>query len=197
MKVMAYTNSCRTKVKLKITTVRMPDNESGTMILTKVPSRLSPFIMAASSMSRGTALKKPIIRARERPTSRRKVDHGCSKQAFIVDQVDARMPDARRRGDLMVEADARLRRRREPRLAIETPDVALGDNELAAFPLVEERRRRRPYARDSDVAVRDPHAQSATLRGSISAGYTAHCRPVAPWRGPSAKDSLLVSDYPT
>src|SRR5215467_11863223 len=60
MKVSAYTNSWVTRVKLKMMTVRMPATEIGITTLAKAPSRLSPSIMAASSMSGGMALKKPM-----------------------------------------------------------------------------------------------------------------------------------------
>ncbi|MCY1554795.1 hypothetical protein D9M68_913970 [compost metagenome] len=50
-----------TSVNVKMTTVMIPADESGTTTLTKAPKRLKPSIMAASSMSCGMALKKPII----------------------------------------------------------------------------------------------------------------------------------------
>ncbi len=49
-----------TSVKLKITTVRTPATDRGMTIFTNAPKRLNPSIMAASSRSRGMALKKPI-----------------------------------------------------------------------------------------------------------------------------------------
>ncbi|MCY1303340.1 hypothetical protein D9M68_896160 [compost metagenome] len=44
-----------------MTTVSIPLDDSGTTTFRKAPKRLSPSIMAASSISRGTALKNPII----------------------------------------------------------------------------------------------------------------------------------------
>ena len=43
-----------------MTTVRMPAVDTGTTTRRKAPKRLSPSIIAASSRSRGIALKKPI-----------------------------------------------------------------------------------------------------------------------------------------
>ena len=43
-----------------MTTVRMPASEIGITTLTKAPKRDRPSIIAASSRSRGIALKKPI-----------------------------------------------------------------------------------------------------------------------------------------
>src|SRR5689334_25330108 len=59
-KVSAYTNSCSVNVKVKITTVRMPGSDSGIAILMKAPNRLQPSTIAASSISTGSDLKKPI-----------------------------------------------------------------------------------------------------------------------------------------
>src|SRR5579871_4772518 len=60
MNVSAYTNSCKVRVKVKITTVRMAGTDSGTTILMKAPNRLQPSTIAASSISGGIALKNPI-----------------------------------------------------------------------------------------------------------------------------------------
>src|SRR3989304_9530012 len=60
MKVSAKTNSFIAKVKLKITTVRIPATEIGITTLTNAPNRLNPSIIAASSRSLGIALKNPI-----------------------------------------------------------------------------------------------------------------------------------------
>src|SRR5580700_8160966 len=60
MKVRAYTNSCVTSVKVKITTVRMPESEIGTTSRTNAPKRVRPSTIAASSSSRGIDLKNPI-----------------------------------------------------------------------------------------------------------------------------------------
>src|SRR5262245_59738867 len=60
MNVSAYTNSCMTSVKLKITTVSSLATDMGSTTLTNAPKRLSPSTMAASSRSRGITLKKPI-----------------------------------------------------------------------------------------------------------------------------------------
>src|SRR5262245_30998925 len=59
-KVSAYTNSCKVKVKVKITTVRTAGNDNGSVILTNAPNRLQPSTIAASSISIGTVLKKPM-----------------------------------------------------------------------------------------------------------------------------------------
>src|SRR5437868_1695426 len=61
MKVSAYTNSCITSVKVKMTTVSMPATDMGRMTRVNAPRRLIPSTMAASSMSLGMALKNPII----------------------------------------------------------------------------------------------------------------------------------------
>src|ERR1051326_5571194 len=66
--VRAYTYSCVTRVKVKMTTVRMPEREIGTTILTNAPNRVSPSTMAASSNSRGIDLKKPISNQMENGT---------------------------------------------------------------------------------------------------------------------------------
>src|SRR5882762_969712 len=60
MKVSAYTNSCVTSVKVKITTVRMPEVDIGTTSLMNAPNRVRPSTIAASSSSLGIDLKKPI-----------------------------------------------------------------------------------------------------------------------------------------
>src|SRR5215831_11368086 len=59
-KVSAYTNSCKVRVKVKITVVRMPGNDSGRAILMKAPNRLQPSTIAASSISTGSVLKNPM-----------------------------------------------------------------------------------------------------------------------------------------
>src|SRR3954464_2476720 len=61
MKVNPYTNSCMTSVKVKITTVSTPATDTGRMTFTKAPKCDRPSIIAASSRSRGSTLKKPII----------------------------------------------------------------------------------------------------------------------------------------
>src|SRR5215510_7462570 len=60
MKVRAYTNSCIVSAKAKMTTVRIPGTESGSTVFTKAPTTVQPSTMAASSISRGTDLKKPM-----------------------------------------------------------------------------------------------------------------------------------------
>src|SRR5436190_21908531 len=59
-KVRACTNSCNGSVNVKITTVRIAGSDSGIAILMKAPKRLQPSMIAASSISGGSALKKPI-----------------------------------------------------------------------------------------------------------------------------------------
>src|ERR1700730_10638639 len=60
MKVSAYTNSCAVSVNAKITTVRMAGTERGRTVFTNAPTTVQPSTIAASSISRGTDLKKPI-----------------------------------------------------------------------------------------------------------------------------------------
>src|SRR5437016_9494925 len=60
MKVSAYTNSCTVSVNAKITTVRMAGTERGRTVFTNAPTTVQPSTIAASSISRGTDLKKPI-----------------------------------------------------------------------------------------------------------------------------------------
>src|SRR5215510_1513444 len=60
MKVRAYTNSCMVSVKAKMTTVSIPGIESGSTVFTKAPTAVHPSTIAASSISRGTDLKKPM-----------------------------------------------------------------------------------------------------------------------------------------
>ncbi len=58
--VSAYTYSCMTSVKAKIATVSMPGMLTGSTIRNIAPSRLQPSTRAASVISRGTFLKKPM-----------------------------------------------------------------------------------------------------------------------------------------
>src|SRR5215471_12859574 len=60
MKVRLYTNSWKTSVRAKITTVRSPGIESGRTIRQIAPTRLQPSTMADSSTSLGSDLKKPM-----------------------------------------------------------------------------------------------------------------------------------------
>jgi hypothetical protein len=60
MKVRAYTNSWVTSVKVKITTVRIPETEIGITSFKKAWNRVRPSTMAASSSSGGIDLKKPM-----------------------------------------------------------------------------------------------------------------------------------------
>src|SRR5262249_28031134 len=60
MKVSAYVNSWIVRVKAKMTADRMPASEIGMTICTMARARLQPSTMAASSMSLGTDLKKPM-----------------------------------------------------------------------------------------------------------------------------------------
>ena len=53
-------NSWIVSVKAKITADRIPASEIGMMICTMARARLQPSTMAASSMSLGIDLKKPI-----------------------------------------------------------------------------------------------------------------------------------------
>src|SRR5262249_61636233 len=59
MKVRQYTNSCITRVKLKITVVSSPATDMGRITRTNAWKRDSPSIIAASSTSLGMTLKKP------------------------------------------------------------------------------------------------------------------------------------------
>src|SRR4029079_17638501 len=58
--VSAYTNSCKVRVNVKITTVRIAGTDSGIAILMKAPNRLQPSTIAASSIFTRSALKNPI-----------------------------------------------------------------------------------------------------------------------------------------
>src|SRR5438132_845400 len=58
--VSAYTYSCITSVNANIPTVRMPGMLTGSTMRNIAPSRLQPSTRAASVISRGTFLKKPI-----------------------------------------------------------------------------------------------------------------------------------------
>ena len=60
MNVRAYTNSWVTRVKAKITTVRIPEVDIGIINFTNAPQRERPSTIAASSRSRGIDLKNPI-----------------------------------------------------------------------------------------------------------------------------------------
>ena len=60
MNVRAYTNSWLTRVKEKITTVRMPETEIGMTSFRNVWKRVRPSTIAASSSSPGMDLKNPM-----------------------------------------------------------------------------------------------------------------------------------------
>jgi len=53
-------NSCDTSVNAKMTTVRMPEIDIGTISLMNAPQRVRPSTIAASSRSLGIDLKNPI-----------------------------------------------------------------------------------------------------------------------------------------
>src|SRR5438034_11616544 len=60
MKVRAYTNSCRTNVNVKTTTVRMPGTISLGATRRMTARRLYPSIIACSSISQGTERRNPM-----------------------------------------------------------------------------------------------------------------------------------------